>query len=94
MEKAGSSSTLRRISGSKSVAHQELQPDRSGGLRNSPIAAVVLTNGDIDHVAGLLSLRERQPFSVYATARVQSVLRENSVFRILAPDVVAGLRCR
>ena len=69
----------------------ELQPVRSGGLRNSPIAAIVLTNGDIDHVAGLLSLRERQPFSVYATARVQSVLKENSVFRILAPDVVSRL---
>lgn len=72
-------------------ATRELQPARSGGLRNSPVAAVVLTNGDIDHVAGLLSLRERQPFSVYATARVHSVLRENSVFRILAPDVVNRL---
>ena len=72
-------------------ATPELQPDRTGGSRNSPIAAIVLTNGDIDHVAGLLSLRERQPFSVYATARVHSVLRENSVFRILAPDVVSRL---
>lgn len=72
-------------------ATPELQPDRTGGPRNSPIAAIVLTNGDIDHVAGLLSLRERQPFSVYATARVHSVLRENSVFRILAPDVVSRL---
>ncbi len=69
----------------------ELQPARGGGLRNSPIAAVILTNGDIDHIAGLLSLRERQAFSVYATARVHSVLRENSVFRILAPDVVSRL---
>ena len=69
----------------------ELQPVRGGGLRNSPIAAVVLTNGDIDHIAGLLSLRERQPFSVYATERVHSVLTENSVFRILAPDVVNKL---
>jgi pyrroloquinoline quinone biosynthesis protein B len=73
-------------------ATPELQPDRKGGLRNSPIAAVILTNGDIDHVAGLLSLRERQPFSVYATPRVLWVLEENSVFRILAPDVVSRLR--
>ncbi len=66
----------------------ELQPVRSGGLRNSPIAAVVLTNGDIDHVAGLLSLRERQHFAIYATPRVLSVLEQNSVFDVLAPDVV------
>jgi pyrroloquinoline quinone biosynthesis protein B len=72
-------------------ATPELQPVRGGGLRNSPIAAVVLTNGDIDHIAGLLSLRERQPFSVYATERVHGVLKENSVFRILAPDVVNKL---
>ncbi len=72
-------------------ATPELQPDRKGKARNSPIAAVVLTNGDIDHVAGLLSLRERQPFSVYATPRVLSVLKQNSVFRILAPDVVSQL---
>lgn len=72
-------------------ATPELQPRREGGLRNSPIAAVVLTNGDIDHVAGLLSLRERQPFCVYATPRVLSVLKQNSVFRILAPDVVSQL---
>lgn len=73
-------------------ATSELQPDRNGALRNSPIAAVILTNGDIDHVAGLLSLRERQPFNVYATPRVLWVLDENSVFRILAPDVVNRLR--
>jgi len=72
-------------------AAPELQPARNGKARNSPIAAVILTNGDIDHVAGLLSLRERQPFSVYATPRVLSVLSQNSVFRILAPDVVSRL---
>ena len=49
-----------------------LQPAR--GLRHSPIAGVVLTNADVDHVAGLLSLRERQPLAVYATPRVHRVL--------------------
>jgi pyrroloquinoline quinone biosynthesis protein B len=73
-------------------ATPELQPDRAGGLRNTPIAAVVLTNGDIDHISGLLSLRENQPFSVYATARVHPVLTGNSVFRILAPGVVSRLQ--
>ena len=66
----------------------ELQPRRDGPKRNSPIEAVVLTNGDIDHIAGLLSLRERQPFRIYASRRVLSILSANSVFDVLASDVV------
>jgi pyrroloquinoline quinone biosynthesis protein B len=66
----------------------ELQPRRGGAARNSPIEAVILTNGDVDHVAGLLSLRERQPFRLYATARILSVLKQNSIFDVLAVDVV------
>jgi pyrroloquinoline quinone biosynthesis protein B len=69
-------------------ATPELQPDRDGPKRNSPIRAVVLTNGDIDHIAGLLTLRERQPFHIYATPRVLSILKANSVFGVLAADVV------
>lgn len=60
-----------------------------GGRRQSPIAAVVVTNGDVDHVAGLLTLRESQPFALYATARVQRVLTSNSIFNVLNPDAVA-----
>lgn len=59
-----------------------------GGLRHSPVAGVVLTNADVDHVAGLLSLREGQPLSVYATARVQRVLAANPIFEVLNPSVV------
>ncbi len=58
------------------------------GLRSSPIAGVVLTNGDVDAVAGLLHLRERTPFVVYAHSRIFSVLDENPIFRVLAPEVV------
>ena len=58
------------------------------GLRHSPIASVVLTNGDVDHVAGLLTLREGQPFTLYATERVLSVLRANSIFNVLNPEFV------
>ncbi|HEY3500493.1 MAG TPA: MBL fold metallo-hydrolase, partial [Polyangiaceae bacterium] len=62
-------------------------------LRHSPLAAVVLTSGDLDHVLGLLSLREDQPLSVYATAEVQVGLCERNVlfrrsalrFRLLEP---------
>jgi pyrroloquinoline quinone biosynthesis protein B len=59
--------------------------------RDTPIAAVALTNGDMDHVAGLLSLRESQPFSVLATERVRAGLVERNVLlRTLArtPDQV------
>ncbi|WP_425456736.1 pyrroloquinoline quinone biosynthesis protein PqqB [Denitrobaculum tricleocarpae] len=64
----------------------QMHPQR--GVRHSPIAAVVLTNGDVDHVAGLLTLRERYPLAVYATGRVLEVLSANSIFNVLNPEFV------
>lgn len=58
------------------------------GLRDSPIAGVVLTGGDVDAIAGLLTLRERQPFTVHATQRIHDVLDANPIFEVLARDVV------
>ncbi|MEA2755650.1 MAG: pyrroloquinoline quinone biosynthesis protein [Aliidongia sp.] len=58
------------------------------GLRSSPIAGVILTGGDVDAISGLLTLRERQPFTIYATGRVLSVLDANPIFEVLARDVV------
>lgn len=58
------------------------------GLRDSPIKAVVLTNADVDHIAGLLNLRESQPLVVYATRRVLQVLQANPIFNVLSPDYV------
>ena len=66
----------------------ELQPRADAPLRSTPIRAVVLTNADVDHVAGLLSLRERQPFAIYATAQVLAVLEANSIFNVLDPAIV------
>ena len=63
-----------------------LQPQRA--LRESPINAVVLTNADVDHVAGLLNLRESQPLRLYGTGRVLSVLEANSIFNVLNPKFV------
>jgi pyrroloquinoline quinone biosynthesis protein B len=57
-------------------------------LRATPIRAVVLTNADVDHIAGLLSLREREPFVIYATRRVLDVLDANSIFNVLDPAIV------
>jgi pyrroloquinoline quinone biosynthesis protein B len=56
--------------------------------RHTPVAAVVLTNADVDHVAGLLSLRERQPFILAATARVHAALAASRVFDVLQADCV------
>ena len=54
------------------------------GLRQSPIAGVTLASADLDHVLGLLLLRELQPFRVYATESVTKVLRkDNSMFGML-----------
>jgi pyrroloquinoline quinone biosynthesis protein B len=58
------------------------------GLRHTPIAGVVLTGGDVDVVAGLLTLRERQPFTLHASHRIHDVLDANPIFEVLAREVV------
>jgi pyrroloquinoline quinone biosynthesis protein B len=57
-------------------------------LRSSPIAGVVLTGGDVDAIAGLLHLRERHRFDVYAPSRVLAIIAANPIFDVLAPDCV------
>jgi pyrroloquinoline quinone biosynthesis protein B len=59
--------------------------------RDSPIGGVLLTSADIDQVAGLLSLRELQPFRIYCTPSIHRILHEDSsMFRMLnrVPDQV------
>ncbi|MHA6346001.1 pyrroloquinoline quinone biosynthesis protein PqqB [Roseivivax sp. CAU 1761] len=58
------------------------------GLRDMPLASVLVTNGDIDHVAGLLTLREMQPFTLYATPAIHEVLAANPIFAALNPAAV------
>jgi pyrroloquinoline quinone biosynthesis protein B len=58
------------------------------GTRGSPIKAVVLTGGEVDQIAGLLSLREREPFTICATAGTLAMLADNAVFGVLAAGVV------
>jgi len=59
--------------------------------RHSPIQGVVLTSADVDRIAGLLTLREGQPLSLYATPRVHAVLDANPVFEVLNREKVARL---
>lgn len=70
------------------AAFPDLSPAEDAPLRSTPIGCVVLTNADVDHIAGLLSLREREPFILYATSRVMDVLDQNPIFRVLNPDYV------
>ncbi len=49
------------------------------GPRDSPVAGILLTNGDLDHCLGLLSLRESHPLTVYATDRVRRGFTEDNV---------------
>ena len=54
------------------------------GVRDSPISGVLLTSADLDQIAGLLSLRELQPFRIYSTQSLQRILRDdNSAFGML-----------
>jgi pyrroloquinoline quinone biosynthesis protein B len=68
----------------------QLHP-RKGALRHSPISGVILTNGEIDAVAGLLSMREGSPFSIYAHPKVLAILKSNSIFNVLSEKNVARL---
>src|SRR3979411_2045242 len=61
------------------IATPQLHP-AAGKLRHSPISGVILTNGEIDAVAGLLSMREGWPFTIYAHAKVLAIRKANSIF--------------
>ncbi|MCP3370860.1 pyrroloquinoline quinone biosynthesis protein PqqB [Bradyrhizobium cajani] len=63
-------------------ATPQLHP-KAGALRHTPIAGVILTNGEVDAVAGLLSMREGSPFTIYAHDKVLAILKANSIFNVL-----------
>lgn len=70
------------------IAHPQMHPRPARGLRDSPITSVILTNGDLDHVAGLLSLREKHPLDLHMTGEIANVLDANPVFAALDPAFV------
>ena len=59
--------------------------------RDSPIAAVILTGAEIDQTTGLLTLRERQPFRLLATAATHGFVAGYPMFSALQPDLVPRL---
>jgi len=69
------------------AATAALQP-RGDEMRGSPIAAVMLTGAEIDQTAGLLTLRERAPFTLHGSGATLAAVAANPMFDVLAPDVV------
>lgn len=57
-------------------------------LRHSPVKAVFAPNGDIDNIAGLLVMREMQPFTFFATEAVMACAG-GGVFGVLNAELVA-----
>jgi pyrroloquinoline quinone biosynthesis protein B len=79
----GASPDLRAQIEATPELHPREQPSEKGP-RDSPIAGAVLLNADIDHVLGLLLLRELQPLRVHATKSVRRILtKDNSMFAML-----------
>jgi pyrroloquinoline quinone biosynthesis protein B len=76
------------------IANRALHPrdPKRFGLRDSPIEAVLVTNGDIDHIAGLLTLREKQRFTLWTTGDIAEVLEANPIFGALDPEFVTRSR--
>jgi pyrroloquinoline quinone biosynthesis protein B len=59
-----------------------------GVIRHSPIAAVAVTGAEVDTIAGLLTLRERHGFGLYAGAKGLAALAMNPIFNVLDPVLV------
>jgi len=63
---------------------ESFPPLHPRGPRHSPIAAILITNGDLDHCLGLLSLRESHPLVIYATDRLRRGFTDgNLLYRTL-----------
>ena len=63
------------------LATPALHPKGEG--RHSPIGAVVLTNAEVDSSAGLLALRERQPFAIFGTQATLDAIGANRMFDVV-----------
>ncbi|MEH6525113.1 MAG: pyrroloquinoline quinone biosynthesis protein PqqB [Sneathiella sp.] len=67
--------------------NRQLWPDATTS-RGTGIAGTILTNGDVDHICGLVNLRESQKLNLYATQRILTALSDNTVFDVLNPKFV------
>jgi pyrroloquinoline quinone biosynthesis protein B len=58
-----------------------------GAKRHSPIDAVFVTNAEVDHLAGLLTLREQQPFTLFGS-RATLAQTGAGIFAVLNKAIV------
>jgi pyrroloquinoline quinone biosynthesis protein B len=65
-----------------------LHPPGQGAIRHSPLSTVVISSGDVDCIAGLLSLREAQPLALYAGDPVRAIIETDQIFRVLNRSIV------
>jgi pyrroloquinoline quinone biosynthesis protein B len=56
---------------------------RNNSTRHSPISGAILLNADIDHIFGLLLMRELQPLHIFASNSVRQIVQDNSMFAML-----------
>lgn len=70
------------------IATKQLHP--RGASRQTPIAGVFVTNGDVDHLTGLLTLREQQAFTLYGS-KLTLALTSTSVFGVLNKELVTSV---
>jgi pyrroloquinoline quinone biosynthesis protein B len=62
----------------------ELHPHHSDkSTRHSPIYGAILLNADVDHILGLLLLRELQPLHVFSSNSVRQIIQDNPMFAML-----------
>ena len=68
------------------IAAPSLHP--RGAPRHSPLSAVFVTNGEVDHLAGLLTLREQQSFALFGS-RATLAQAQAGMFGVLSKDLVS-----
>lgn len=68
------------------LATPELHPKTAP--RSTPIKAIALTGADVDAITGLLTIRERQAFALWATPYVHKVIAANPIFSVLDPNLI------
>ncbi len=64
---------------------EQLPAPPGNALRSTPVRAVLLTDANIDHAAGLLELRQAQSLQIYSSGVVRAALvDQNAMFAPLA----------
>ena len=88
MRGAAASWVLLNVSPDVRTQLEAFPPLHPRARRDSPVAAVLLTSGELDHCLGLFSLRESSPLVVYATPAVHDCFtRDNALYASLARHV-------